>query len=325
MTSQHIRVLIHEGIDELVALLGNDNAIELQSTLGKADEEISQLLLQTDFLVSPEFKRAWHTDKSTRLRVVHSTGAGTDSIDRSSMPSGCTVCNVYGHERGVTEQVFMLMMALQKRLFKLDAALRKGDWSSQWPLMDELRGRNVLILGFGHIGAEIARIANAFDMKVTALTRSPAPERSRGLGLEYLGALHELDQYLSEADFIVIAIPNAPETANLIGAKQFELMKPSAFLINVGRAAVVNEEALYEALSTQRIAGAGLDVWYQYPPALDQIQLPAHFPFHELDNVIMTPHKPTVETMDYRWAEIAENIRRFARGEELKSIVCVTE
>lgn len=320
MDMKPVNLLVHEGIDELEKLLGNETGIELQTTLGKTDEEIRQLLLETDFFVSPEFKPAWHSHQNARLRVVHSTGAGTDAIDRAST-GDCVVCNVYGHERGVTEQVFMFMLALQKKLFTLDAALRQGDWSPRWPLLDELRNRRVLLLGFGHIGVEVARIAGVFDMTVTALTRSPAPERTRGLSLGHCGALSELDQHLPDADFIVIAIPNMPETVNLIGAKQFELMKPSAFLINVGRAAVVNEEALYQALSTRRIAGAGLDVWYQYPPSLDQKQLPAHFPFHELDNVIMTPHKPTTETMEYRWAEIAENVRRFARGENLKSVV----
>lgn len=97
-------------------------------------------------------------------------------------------------------------------------------------------------------------------------------------------------------------------------------MKPGAFIINVGRAAVINEEALYRALQNRRIAGAGLDVWYQYP-APGQDRMPARLPFQELDNVIMTPHKPTAETMAYRWKQIAANIGRLARGEPLACVV----
>ena len=99
-------------------------------------------------------------------------------------------------------------------------------------------------------------------------------------------------------------------------------MKPTAFVLNVGRARVINEEALYHALHTRRIAGAGLDVWYQYPETEKEKKLPSRFPLQELDNVIMTPHKPTIETMEYRWGEIAENIGRFARSEPLHNVVC---
>lgn len=95
-------------------------------------------------------------------------------------------------------------------------------------------------------------------------------------------------------------------------------MKSTAFIVNVGRAAVINESAFYEALRARRIAGAGLDVWYQYPGP-GQNRLPSRLPFHELDNVILTPHKPTVETMEYRWRAIAMNIGRFARGEPLEN------
>jgi len=89
----------------------------------------------------------------------------------------------------------------------------------------------------------------------------------------------------------------------------------------MGPKPVINEEALYEALRTRRIAGAGIDVWYQYPSAPGQIQRPGRFPFHELDNIIMTPHKPTAETMAYRWRAIAGNISRLAQGEPLLRIV----
>lgn len=97
-------------------------------------------------------------------------------------------------------------------------------------------------------------------------------------------------------------------------------MKSSAYIVNVGRGPVLNEDALYHALKTRQIAGAGLDVWYNYP-APGQNLRPSRQPFHELDNVIMTPHKPTIETMSYRWKEIAANLNRFSRGEALVSVV----
>lgn len=119
---------------------------------------------------------------------------------------------------------------------------------------------------------------------------------------------------------MIIAIPAAAGTVDLIGSQELSRMKPAAFIINVGRGPVINEDALYEALQARRIAGAGLDVWWQYPSP-GQVRLPSRRPFHELDNVVMSPHKPTFETMTYRWKEIAGNIRRLADGEALHCVV----
>lgn len=293
---------------------------EISTIAGQADTEIRDLLAHSDVFVSGEFKASWRADES-RLRLLHTVGAGVDGIDFDGLPQGCTVCNVYGHERGVTEQAVMLMLALQKELLRHDRALRQGDWKTENPYISELSNRNLLILGLGHIGAELVRWGRFLHMNVTALTRTPQKTRGDDLGEVTVGALSELGNYLPNADFVVIAIPATPETENLMGAAELGQMKPSAYLINVGRAAVVNEEALYAALKTRSIAGAGLDVWYRYPASLTEKCLPAHLPFHELNNVIMTPHKPTVETMQYRWRKIADNIHRFAEGKALDNVV----
>jgi len=295
---------------------------DLEIIKDQSDAQIAEVLMDADVFVSPEFRPEWRSaSENLRLRLVHSTGAGVDEIDRASLPPGCKVCNVYGHERAVTEQAFMHMLVLQKNLFKLDSALRKGDWTPEQRYMSELRNRNLLVLGLGHIGLEMVRWGQFMGMKVTALTRSPSRERAERAGLRTVGSLGELASHLGNADFVIVAIPASSETIDLIGEKEFKQMKPTTFLINVGRAKVVNEQALYEALRTRRIAGAGLDVWYQYPEGLSDKQLPSHFPIQELDNVVMTPHKPSRETMTYRWAKIAENIGRFAQGEPLENVV----
>jgi phosphoglycerate dehydrogenase-like enzyme len=305
---------------ELSKVLTTPHILEIITD--QSDARIAEILMDTDVFVSPEFRPEWRsTGENRRLRLVHSTGAGVDGIDRTSLPPGCSVCNVYGHERAVTEQAFMHMLVLQKNLFKLDSALRKGDWAPEFRYMPEMSGRNLLILGLGHIGSEMVRWGQFMGMNVTALTRSPSKERAEKAGLRTVGSLSELGSHLGTADFIVVAIPASTDTIDLIGEKEFKQMKPSAFLINVGRAKVVNERALYDALRTRSIAGAGLDVWYLYPEGLSDKQLPSQFPIQELDNVVMTPHKPSRETMTYRWAKIAENIGRFARGEPLENIV----
>ncbi len=293
---------------------------QLKTFTDENDAAMAELLGKVDVLVWGAFKSAWKNPGVSALRVVHSTGAGTDGIEFAGLPAGCTVCNVYGHQWGVAEHAFLLMMALHKNLFGLDAALRKGNWTPQRPYLPELRGRNLLILGLGHIGQELVRWGNFLGMKITVLTRTPSQVRPDIPGLPFVGGLADLPQHLPLADFVVVAIPAASGTIDLIGAQEFALMKPTAFIINVGRGPVINEDALYQALQSKRIAGAGLDVWYQYPAA-GQDRQPARLPFHSLDNVIMTPHKPTAETMAYRWKEIAENIARFSRGETMRCIV----
>ena len=292
---------------------------ELATFQNESDGEMAALLANRDVLVWGAFKAAWRSARGCALRLVHSTGAGTDGIDFAGLPPGCVVCNVYGHERGVAEQAFLLMLALQRNLFGLDAALRQGNWTPQRPYLPELRGRSLLVLGLGHIGQELVRWGKFLEMNVTVLTRTPAKARDEKLPVP-TGELRKLAAFLPQADFVVVAIPAVAGTLDLIGEKEFRLMKPSAFIVNVGRGPVINEDALFEALHSGRIAGAGLDVWYQYPAA-GQDRLPSRRPFQELKNVIMTPHKPTIETMAYRWKEIAENIRRFAGGEPLHRVV----
>jgi len=214
----------------------------------------------------------------------------------------------------------MHMLALHKGLFRLDAALRKGDWVPERPYLPEMIGQHLLVLGAGQIGRELVRWGRFLGMEVTVLTRRPSGDRASP-GVRHLGGLDELPRHLPLADFVVVAIPAAAGTVDLISAREFALMKSTAFIVNVGRGPVINEQALYDALHTRRIAGAGLDVWYRYPSAPGQKQLPAGLPFHELDNIIMTPHKPTAETMAYRWRAIAGNIARLVTGEPLLRIV----
>lgn len=284
-----------------------------------SDEAVASLTATADAFVGAEFRAAW---TSNSLRLVQVPGAGADGIDRAGLPPGCRLCNVYGHERAVAEHVFLLALALNKDLFSLDRNFRKGSWRWEDRMTPELRGRKMLVLGLGRIGAELARWGQFFRMEVSGVSRTLSAERAAELGLADSGTFADLPRLLPTADFVVVALPATPETTDLLDANAFSLMKPTAFFINVGRAPVANEAALYEALRDRRIAGAGLDVWYQYPkPGEDR--LPSQLPFWDLENVIMTPHNGglTPETMQARWVAIAENLRRLAAGEPLDYIL----
>jgi phosphoglycerate dehydrogenase-like enzyme len=287
-----------------------------------ADDEagIVARLADVDVLVSMGFSRRM-AEAARRLRLVQVPGAGLDRIDRSALPPGTRLANAYGHEAGIAEYIIGAMIALARSFGRLDAELRKGNWESQWaagapapPLWPELAGSTLGILGFGRIGQALARRAGAFDMRVCAIRQHAqvgVPE-----GLSFLGGPERVDDVVAQADYLAITLSLSPATRNLIDERRLRLMKPRAVLINVARAEIVDETALYRALAGGQIAGAALDVWYRYPttpgPALPAVQ-----PFHELANVIMTPHVSgwTQGMLAARSKLIAENIERTAAGE----------
>jgi phosphoglycerate dehydrogenase-like enzyme len=212
------------------------------------------------------------------------------------------------------------MIALSRSFARLDASLRQGRWDSQWaigteapPLWPELAGKTLGILGFGHIGQALARRAAAFDMRVCAIRQQPQEPPG---GVAFVGGPERLDELLRQADHLVATLPLSPATRGLIDDRRLRLMRPTAFVVNVGRAEVFDEAALHAALATGRLAGAALDVWYRYPAAAGPAP-PANLPFHTLPNVIMTPHISgwTEGMIAARAALIAENIGRIERGE----------
>ena len=284
---------------------------ELVDDLGDADAVVSDQMSGEQLRAAP------------RLRLVQALSAGADRIDRSALPPGCALCNVYAHEDAIGEWVLMAMLALTHHLLPYDRALRSGDWLRGLPLERELRGRTVGAIGLGHIGKRVVELARAFGMEAIAVTRSPSPERAAGL--RWLGALDSLDRLLAEADFAVVSVPLTSDTEGLVGRPELDLLGGEGYLVNVARGAVVDERALYEALRDRRIAGAALDVWWQYPKRRGEVTQPSEFPFGELDNVVMTPHVSgrSVGTERGRTQFVVDQLVRLARGLPLENVLAV--
>lgn len=278
-------------------------------------------LAGTDVLVTMGFS-AEMAMAAPRLRLVQVPGAGLDRIDRAALRPGVWLANAYGHETGIAEYILGAMIALTRSFARLDTHLRQGRWDSQWaigtdapPLWPELAGKTLGVLGFGRIGQALARRAAAFDMRICAV-RSQA-QTDLPDGVNYVGGPDRIDDVLRAADYLAVTLSLSAETRGLMDATRMRSMKPGAFLINVARAKIFDETALYEALASRRLAGAALDVWYRYP-SLPGPTAPARLPFGELDNVIMTPHVSgwTEGMLKARAHVIADNIARAARGEQ---------
>lgn len=286
------------------------------------DADVAPLLPGADALISARFSPAL-TEAADTLRLILTPGAGTNGIDFSAVPERTTVCNVYGHERGIAEYVFTTMGMLNRDVPGMDRRLRQGDWRDHLGMpLPELQGKTVAIVGVGRIGAEVARWATFMRMNVIGVARDRGSASARASGIERIVTFDDLRSILPEADFLVLALPLTAETRGLIGEQELAAMKPTAFLINVARGEVVDEAALYAALKDRAIAGAAIDVWYRYPDG-DHPTLPANLPFHELPNIIMTPHiaGATENTFVYRWAAINDNLRRLRAGEPLLNVV----
>lgn len=254
-----------------------------------------------------------------RLKMLQLPGAGYDAITWSALPADIPVCNVFEHEIGIAEYVILAMLEWNIRMCRMDSVFRTGKWEhsllSFGSTHGELAGKTVAILGYGHIGRAITARVRAFGVDVIAIGRTKPEDRDAECV-----TIEELDEVLPRTDYLVLACPLTDATRGLIDGRRLTLMKSDSVIINIARAAVCDEDALYDALARRVIGGAVLDVWYRYPaPGQEDNFRPANRPFHELDNVIMTPHASawTEGLMERRWSVIAENMDRFAAGEPL--------
>jgi phosphoglycerate dehydrogenase-like enzyme len=251
-----------------------------------------------------------------KLKWLHSTAAGVGQLMYSELRnSGIEVTNASGvHRVPMAEHILGTLIALARRFPDCFRYQQQARWAQQelWnaPVRPrELRGQILLFIGFGAIGREVAKMIGPLGMRVWAVTHSGRAEE--GLA-ENVFPASKLDEALPQADFVVLAAPETPETRKMIGAREFALMKPSAYFLNVSRGALVDEPALISALAKHKIAGAALDVASQEP-------LPPENPLWKLDNLFITPHMSAAS--EHLWERqtdlLMENLERWFAGDQL--------
>ena len=255
-----------------------------------------------------------------KLRWIHSTAAGVGQLMYPELrASSVVVTNASGvHTIPMAEHIVGMLIALARRFPSSFRYQMARHWAQQelWdePIRPrELAGQVLLIVGFGAIGREVARRVRPLGMKIWAVTRSGRAETSDA---DRVLPVAQLGEVLHEADYVILAAPETPETRRMIGARELARMKPTAHLINVARGSLVDEPALIRALAERQIAGAALDVTEEEP-------LPRESPLWTLPNVFITPHISSVS--EYLWDRqtelLLENLERWFSGRELRNVV----
>jgi len=287
---------------------------------GQPDDEVREVLGQADVLLG------WHLGEelpagtlqdSARLRFVQLLSAGADSVDYAALPERLLLAsNVGAYAQPMAEYVMAVTLALARRLPQRHAEMARGEFGMWKPVLT-LDGALCVILGFGGIGKATARMMRAFGARIHAVNTSGASSEPT----DFIGTLADLDQVLAEADVLVVALPLTRSTRGLIGARELALMKPEAILVNVGRAAIVQEQALYEHLRDHPDFCAGLDAWWHEPGPGSAFS--TEYPFFDLPNMIGSPHNSGVTdgALQVGVRMAAENVRRFLRGEAVIGVV----
>jgi phosphoglycerate dehydrogenase-like enzyme len=307
----------HPGFADL--LDGNCNVTALPDRLSEDQRETYRT---ADIVIATRFSANLPQPKDLRLFLV--PGAGYDAVDFDALPAQAAICNCFGHEDAIAEYVMATILQRAIPLAAADHDLRQGKWTHWAGAADrahgEISGRTIGLLGFGHIGQAVARRAKAFGMKVNVANRSKV-DNAALVDRSFL--LSELIAFWGSSDIIVVSLPLLDETRGIVNAEAFAAMRDDAVLINVGRGGVVDETALYEALRDHHIGGAIIDTWYNYPAPGKLEAAPASLPFHELENILMTPHMSgwTEGTIRRRQAVMADNIARLGNGRDLVNVV----
>lgn len=223
--------------------------------------------------------------------------------------------NLHHNSADTAEMAIALYMAAAKRIVPRDKDLREGKWSSdsflRYGSSDSVRadGKQALVLGYGSIGQRLGRVCEAMGMIVTGVRRSgPFNDQVRPIA--------ELDELLPQAEALFIALPLTPETKGLLNGERISMLPANCIVSNIGRGAIIEEEPFFEALKHDRILAAGLDVWWKYPDGSDAPCYPSNFPFHELPNVVMTPHVggSSDASEAHRWRALADLITKIQDG-----------
>ncbi|MFW9907310.1 MAG: 2-hydroxyacid dehydrogenase [Candidatus Thorarchaeota archaeon] len=309
--------VIREIIGSKATVLQSDRTIESMLSVGSDADVVASGRVPEEYIRSAK-----------SLRMIQGFGAGIDKIDRNAVleRGDVIVCNSHVNAPEVAEYAIMLLLAMAKQIILCDREMRMGNWRLAWggPSPNaELRNKTCLIVGLGNIGTEIAKRLRAFDITVIAATRTGESQNAHFV--QSIVRIGEAKETIQMADFIILSLPLTEESMNLVDEEFLSWMKPTSLLVNISRGEIIDEAALYQSLKGNGIAGAALDVWWDYPEVWGGSgKMPSEkFPFHQLENVILSPHRAAYSEniMRDQVRFVGENILRFVEGKQPLNIV----
>lgn len=284
---------------------------------------------KVDILVAGRPKREQLTAcPDLRTLIIPFAGVPKETCDLMKEYPHISVHTLHYNAPATSEMALALLLAAAKYLLPIDRAFRAHDWTPRYEPNPAflLENKNVLVLGYGAIGKRVARACLGLGMRVKALRRDLRKnEQDSDIDVH---PSHELHQLLPKAEVLIVCLPLTSETEGLIDKRALDLLPERAILVNVARGPIVNESALFQALRDGRLYAAGLDVWYNYPEDEDTRSktAPSQFPFHELDNVVMSPHRAggAIDLEYGRMDALAKLLNAAARDEPMPNRVDIT-
>jgi D-3-phosphoglycerate dehydrogenase len=308
------KVLIADQLSEDgIKLLKAEPQLSVDVRTGLSPQQLAEIIEPYDGLVvrSATKVTAEVIARAKHLKVIGRAGVGLDNVDaEAATKRGIIVMNVpAGNTMSTAEHTLSMIMAVARRIPQADAHARAGKWERSKFVGVELFGKTLGIVGLGKIGAEVAKRAQAFGMRLLAHDPFLSSERAQQLGIETT----TLQRIYAEADFITVHTPLTAETKHMIGAKEMAQMKPTVRLINCARGGIIDEQALAAAVSEGRIAGAAVDVFEEEPPK--------DHPFLKLDKIVVTPHlgASTAEAQLNVAIEIAQQVADALLGRGIRN------
>ena len=317
MVALPVRVLVTDPVDPIGLRLLEEAGIEVSYEPDIGPEGLLASVANYDALMvrgRTKVTRAIIGASGGQLKAICRVGVGLDNIDlEAAREAGVVVMNTpEALTEAVAELTVGLMLALARRIPYADGQLKGGRWAKRELMGFELRGKTLGIIGFGRIGQRVAEICHALGMRILAFRRTRPPGIAEVLARTG-SRMVPLDELISSSDIITLHVPLTPQTRHMIGEREISMMKDGAILINTSRGGVVDEEALYKALVSGKLAGAALDVFEEEPPKGISLKLAS------LPNVVATPHigAQTVEAQEAASRLAAEKLLEFFKSRGL--------
>ena len=300
----------------------------------KSKENLFELIKDTDVLIGwrPSLEILKHAEK---MRFFINPGAGVhhllEDFKEINKKRNVTLINGHGNSYFVAQHTVALLLSLMNRIIPHHEWMKEGKWRTgdNDAASIPLRFKNVGLLGYGAINKKVHKMLSGFNITFSILRRDWSNTEGINPTEVRKYTYNQLHDFLKEVNILIIAVPVTKLTINMIDKEELTLLGPDGILVNVSRGEIVNQEALYKALKNNKIFGAAIDVWYENNPQSDNQgrKYPFHFPFHLLENIVLSPHRGYSPFNDLlRWNEVIENIKRMASNRtDLLNVVNLKE